>query len=143
MVSKYWHSAPEEGAKPAYPDACPPPLDMKTKWFEPSTAYTMAKYGMSMCVLGLSGELEIRRRRRQRAMARTTIATRPRSAICLAATPDARQRIPDIMGDAALCDLHKTVARSSPGHFCIDDKVLYASGVRDFERYAVDPSVAR
>ena len=46
-----------------------PPLDMKQKWFEHSTAYTMAKFGMSMCVLGLSGELQIRGRRRQRAVA--------------------------------------------------------------------------
>ena len=63
-----------------------PPLDMKTKWFAPSTAYTIAKYGMSMCVLGLAGELKRDGIAVNALWPRTTIAT-PRLAICWAATP--------------------------------------------------------
>jgi len=117
-----------------------PPLDMKAKWFEHSTAYTMAKFGMSMCVLGLSGELR-----------RTGIAVNalwPRTPIATAAVGnllggDAMMRAsrkPEILADAAHV-IFTRPAREFTGQFCIDDKVLYESGVRDFERYRVDPKV--
>ena len=88
-----------------------PPLDMKTKWFEHSTAYTMAKYGMSMCVLGLSGELEGRRHRRQRAVAAHHDRDRrgrqsPRRRRHDAREPHARDH-----GRRRACDLHAAGAR--------------------------------
>jgi citronellol/citronellal dehydrogenase len=118
-----------------------PPLDMKTRWFEHSTAYTMAKFGMSMCVLGLAGELRRDGVAVNALWPRTTIAT---AAVGNLLGGDAMMRAsrkPEIMGDAAYAIFTKP-SREFTGQFCIDDKVLYASGVRDFEPYRVDPSVA-
>src|SRR5215475_5525308 len=117
-----------------------PPLDMKQKWFENSTAYTMAKYGMSMCVLGLSGELK--------GAGVAVNALWPRTAIATAAVGNLlggdamirMSRTPEIMADAAYVIFSKP-SREFTGRFCIDDKLLYASGVRDFDRYRVDASV--
>ncbi|MCP4617933.1 MAG: NAD(P)-dependent oxidoreductase [Bradyrhizobium sp.] len=117
-----------------------PPLDMKQKWFENHTAYTMAKFGMSMCVLGLSGEL--------RSAGVAVNALWPRTAIATAAVGNLlggdamirMSRTPEIMGDAAYAILTKP-SREFTGRFCIDDKVLYDSGVREFEQYRVDRSV--
>ena len=117
-----------------------PPLDMQAKWFERSTAYTMAKFGMSMCVLGLSAELK--------AAGIAVNALWPRTAIATAAVGNLlggeammrASRTPEIMGDAA-CVIFTKSSREFSGRFCIDDKVLYESGVRDFEHYRVDPSV--
>jgi citronellol/citronellal dehydrogenase len=117
-----------------------PPLDMQTKWFEHSTAYTMAKFGMSMCVLGLSGELKAAGVAVNALWPRTTIAT---AAVGNLLGGDAMMRAsrkPDILADAAHV-IFTTPSREFTGQFCIDDKVLYASGVRDFEPYRVDPSV--
>jgi citronellol/citronellal dehydrogenase len=116
-----------------------PPLDMKQKWFEHSTAYTMAKYGMSMCVLGLSGELKSAGVAVNALWPRTTIAT---AAVGNLLGGDAMMRMsrtPDIMGDAAHA-IFTMPSREFTGNFCIDDKILYASGVRDFEPYRVDRS---
>jgi citronellol/citronellal dehydrogenase len=118
-----------------------PPLDMKTKWFERSTAYTMAKFGMSMCVLGLAGELKRDGVAVNALWPRTTIAT---AAVGNLLGGDAMMRAsrkPEIMGDAAYAIFTKP-SRDFTGQFCIDDKVLYAGGVRDFEPYRVDPSVS-
>ena len=117
-----------------------PPLDMKTKWFEHSTAYTMAKYGMSMCVLGLSGELRGAGIAVNALWPRTTIATAAVGNLLGGDAMMRASRTPEIMGDAAHA-IFTRPAREFTGHFCIDDKLLYASGVRDFERYRVDPSV--
>jgi citronellol/citronellal dehydrogenase len=117
-----------------------PPLDMKQKWFEHSTAYTIAKFGMSLCVLGLSGELKAAGVAVNALWPRTTIAT---AAVGNLLGGDAMMRAsrkPDIMGDAAYAIFTKP-SREFTGQFCIDDKLLYASGVRDFEPYRVDPSV--
>jgi citronellol/citronellal dehydrogenase len=116
-----------------------PPLDMKQRWFEHSTAYTIAKYGMSMCVLGLSGELKSAGVAVNALWPRTTIAT---AAVGNLLGGDAMMRMsrtPDIMGDAAHAIFTKP-AREFTGNFCIDDKILYASGIRDFEPYRVDRS---
>ncbi len=116
-----------------------PPLDMNVKWFEHSTAYTMAKFGMSMVVLGLSGELKRAGIAVNALWPRTTIAT---AAVGNLLGGDAMircSRTPEIMGDAAHAILIKP-AREFTGQFCIDDKVLYAAGVTDFEHYRVDPS---
>jgi citronellol/citronellal dehydrogenase len=116
-----------------------PPLDMKQKWFEHSTAYTMAKFGMSMCVLGLSGELKSAGVAVNALWPRTTIATAAVGNLLGGDAMIRMSRTPDIMGDAAHAIFTKP-AREFTGNFCIDDKILYASGVRDFEPYRVDPA---
>jgi citronellol/citronellal dehydrogenase len=117
-----------------------PPLDIKAKWFEHSTAYTMAKYGMSMCVLGLSGELRSAGIAVNALWPRTTIATAAVGNLLGGDAMMRASRTPEIMADAAHA-IFTRPAREFTGHFCIDDKLLYASGVRDFERYRVDPTV--
>jgi citronellol/citronellal dehydrogenase len=114
-----------------------PPLSMQPRWFGPHVAYTMAKYGMSMCVLGLAEEFK-----GQVAVnalwPRTTIATAAVNMLGGEALMRASRK-PDIMADAAHAILTRDVSYS--GHFCIDDEVLREAGVTDFERYRVDPTV--
>jgi citronellol/citronellal dehydrogenase len=116
-----------------------PPLDMKQKWFEHSTAYTMAKFGMSMVVLGLSGELKRPGIAVNALWPRTTIATAAVGNLLGGDAMIRASRTPEIMGDAAHVILTKP-SREFSGNFCIDDKVLYDSGVTDFECYRVDPT---
>jgi citronellol/citronellal dehydrogenase len=118
-----------------------PPLDMKTKWFEDSTAYTLAKFGMSMCVLGLSGELKRAGVAVNALWPRTTIATAAVGNLLGGDAMMRASRTPEIMADAAHV-IFTRPARDFTGRFCIDDRLLYDSGVRDFERYRVDPSTA-
>ena len=117
-----------------------PPLNMEERWFAPHVAYTMAKFGMSMCVLGLSGELKSAGVAVNALWPRTTIATAAVGNLLGGDAMMRASRTPEIMGDAAHAILTRP-AREFTGQFCIDDKVLYASGVRDFERYRVDRSV--
>jgi citronellol/citronellal dehydrogenase len=117
-----------------------PPLDMQAKWFERSTAYTIAKFGMSMCVLGLSAELKASGVAVNALWPRTTIATAAVGNLLGGDAMMRASRTPEIMGDAAYVIFTKP-SREFTGHFCIDDKLLYESGVRDFERYRVDPSM--
>jgi citronellol/citronellal dehydrogenase len=117
-----------------------PPLDMKPKWFEHSTAYTIAKFGMSMCVLGLSAELKGAGVAVNALWPRTTIATAAVGNLLGGDAMMRASRTPEIMGDAAYA-IFTRPSREFTGHFCIDDKLLYANGVRDFDRYRVDPSV--
>jgi citronellol/citronellal dehydrogenase len=117
-----------------------PPLDMKAKWFERSTAYTIAKFGMSMCALGLAAELKAAGVAVNALWPRTTIATAAVSNLLGGDAMMRASRIPEIMGDAAYAIFTKP-SREFTGQFCIDDKVLYDGGVRDFERYRVDPTV--
>ena len=117
-----------------------PPLDMKAKWFEHSTAYSIAKYGMSMCVLGLSAELKGAGIAVNALWPRTTIATAAIGNLLGGDAMMRASRTPEIMGDAAYA-IFTRPSREFSGHFCIDDKVLHASGVRDFDRYRVDPTV--
>lgn len=117
-----------------------PPLDMKTKWFAPSTAYTIAKYGMSMCVLGMAGELKHDGIAVNALWPRTTIAT---AAVGNLLGGDAMMRAsrkPEILADAAHIILTKP-SREFTGQFCIDDKILFANGVTDFGPYRVDASM--
>jgi len=117
-----------------------PPLDLKEKWFAGHTAYSMAKYGMSLVVLGLAGELRRKGVAVNALWPRTTIAT---SAIKNLLGGDAMMRAsrtPDILADAARLIFLKD-ARSFTGHFLIDDTFLFDSGVRDLDRYRVDPTV--
>ncbi len=117
-----------------------PPLDMKPKWFAASTAYTMAKFGMSMVVLGLSAELKSAGIAVNALWPRTTIATAAVGNLLGGDAMMRASRTPEIMGDAAYAILTKP-SREFTGQFCIDDKVLFEAGVTDFERYRVDPSV--
>jgi citronellol/citronellal dehydrogenase len=117
-----------------------PPLDMKEKWFAPHLAYSLAKYGMSLCVLGLSGELRERGIAVNALWPRTTIATSAIKNLLGGEAIMRASRTPDILADAAYAIFSKP-SRSYTGQFLIDDLVLAAEGVRDFDRYRVDPSV--
>lgn len=114
-----------------------PPLDMQPKWFAGHTAYSMAKYGMSMCVLGMAAEFS-GRIAFNALWPRTAIAT---SAIRLAmGSPDAARhcRTPEILADAAYAIFSKP--KNFSGNFLIDDTFLSENGVTDFDTYRVDPS---
>ncbi|MCP9628241.1 NAD(P)-dependent oxidoreductase [Rhodopseudomonas palustris] len=116
-----------------------PPLDMQPKWFAASTAYTLAKFGMSMVVLGLSAELKSAGVAVNALWPRTTIATAAVGNLLGGDAMMRASRTPAIMGDAAYAILTKP-SRDFTGQFCIDDKVLYDAGVTDFEPYRVDPT---
>ena len=113
-----------------------PPLSMKAKWFQHHVAYTMAKYGMSMCVLGMSEEFR-----------KTGIAINalwPRTAIDTAAlqmipgVDTAACRTPEILADAAYVILNRQ-SKDCTGNFFVDDEVLATVGVTDLEKYSVVP----
>jgi len=116
-----------------------PPLDMKEKWFAPHTAYTIAKFGMSMIVLGLAGELRAKGIAVNALWPRTTIATAAIKNLLGGDEMMRRSRRPDIVADAACRIFEKPTSFS--GHFLIDDCFLAAEEVTDFERYRVDPGV--
>ncbi len=114
-----------------------PPLDMKTKWFAPHTAYSMAKFGMSLVVLGLAGEQRCKIAVNA-LWPRTTIAT---AAIKNLLGGDAMMKMsrkPDILAEAAYRIFHKP--KTFSGNFLIDDTFLAGEGVSDFEQYRADPS---
>lgn len=116
-----------------------PPLDMSQHWFENHTAYTMAKYGMSMCVLGMSGEFASEGIAFNALWPRTGIAT---SAIKNHLGGDEMMqacRTPDIMADAAYTILTQP-SKGCTGNFFLDDNLLYEHGERDFDKYRVNPS---
>jgi citronellol/citronellal dehydrogenase len=114
-----------------------PPLDMKAKWFAPHLAYTMAKFGMSLCTLAWAEELRGFGIAANSLWPRTTIATA--AVRMLGGEPLlARSRSPEIMADAAHAILTRD-SRGFTGHFCIDDLVLWEAGVRDFSKYAAVP----
>ena len=115
-----------------------PPLDMDPKWFGPHVAYTMAKFGMSLCVLGMAEEFK------EEGVA--VNALWPRTAVATAAIKNALggdsimniSRSPEIMADAAHVILTKN-SREFTGNFCIDDNLLADNGVTDFSQYAEVP----
>jgi citronellol/citronellal dehydrogenase len=113
-----------------------PPLSMKAKWFQHHVAYTMAKYGMSMCVLGMSEEFR-----------KTGIAVNalwPRTAIDTAALQmipgidTAACRTPEILADAAYVILNR-ISKETTGNFYVDDEVLASVGITDLDGYSVVP----
>ncbi len=114
-----------------------PPLSLNPRWFAPHVAYTMAKYGMSLCVLGMAEELRERGIAVNALWPRTVIAT---AALNLLGGHELAKhgRRPEIVADAAVAIL-KREARSCTGNFFVDEDVLRAEGVRDFERYAAEP----
>jgi citronellol/citronellal dehydrogenase len=112
-----------------------PPLSMKQQWFAPHTAYTMAKYGMSMCTLGHAGEFRKYGIAVNSLWPRTAIAT---AALQLIPGVDVnRCRKPEILADAAYLIL--TGPSSNSGNFYMDDALLAAHGVSDLEKYSVKP----
>ena len=115
-----------------------PPLNMESKWFAPHVAYTMAKFGMSMCVLGMAEELKSRGIAVNALWPRTTIATAAVRNLLGGEEMVQASRKPEIMGDAAHTILTQS-SRECTGNFFIDDAVLQAEGITDLSRYAVDP----
>ncbi|MGI8839261.1 MAG: SDR family oxidoreductase [Caulobacteraceae bacterium] len=116
-----------------------PPLDMAPRWFAPHVAYTMAKFGMSLCVLGMAQEFRVDGIAFNALWPRTGIAT---AAIRFALAGDEGLkscRTVEIMADAAHAVFEKP-AREFTGNFLIDDTFLYGEGVRDFDQYRVDPT---
>tara|TARA_B110000977_G_scaffold96943_1_gene127748 strand:+ start:703 stop:1533 length:831 start_codon:yes stop_codon:yes gene_type:complete len=117
-----------------------PPLNMEIRWFQNHVAYSMAKYGMSMCVLGMSSEFK-----------RDGIAFNalwPRTAIATAAVANhlggdmmmVRSRTVDIMADAAHIILSRN-SREFTGNFYVDDDVLASEGITDLNHYQVDTAL--
>jgi citronellol/citronellal dehydrogenase len=113
-----------------------PPLSMKAKWFQHHVAYTMAKYGMSMCVLGMAEEFK-----------KEGIAVNalwPRTAIDTAAlqmipgVDTAACRTPEILADAAYIILNRE-SKGCTGNFFVDDELLASEGITDLEKYSVVP----
>jgi citronellol/citronellal dehydrogenase len=117
-----------------------PPLNFSAKWFAPHVAYTMAKYGMSLCVLGMAEEF--------RSAGIAVNALWPRTVIATAAVQNLlggdeamrRTRKPEIMADAAHAILVRD-SRKTTGQFFLDEEVLAAEGVKDFGQYAMTPGV--
>ena len=115
-----------------------PPLDLSEKWFAPHVAYTTAKFGMSLCVLGMAGEF--------RAAGIAVNALWPRTVIATAAVENLLggeavvrgSRSPEIMADAAHAVLTRP-SRELTGRFLIDEEVLRSAGVTDFARYQTVP----
>ena len=138
MVSKY---AIPHLARSANPHilALSPPLDMKEKWFAPHTAYTMAKFGMSIVVLGLAGELRREGIAVNALWPRTTIATAAVQNLLGGDALMRASRTPEILADAAYRIFTKP-SRQFTGQFLIDDTFLAGEGVTDFDQYRVDPT---
>ena len=115
-----------------------PPLDMKPKWFGPHLAYTMAKFTMSMCVLGMAEELKSDSIGVNGLWPRTAIATAAVKNVLGGEELMSISRTPEIMADAAY-EIFTKDPSSFTGNFCIDDLVLYDAGIRDFSKYADVP----
>ncbi len=115
-----------------------PPLNMEARWFADHVAYTMAKFGMSMCVLGMAAELAEKGIAVNALWPRTGIATAAVRNLLGGEEMIRRCRKPEIMGDAAAVIL-KRPSGEFTGNFCIDDEVLRNAGVEDLDRYSVTP----
>lgn len=137
MVSKYCLPHLKKSENPHILNLSPP-LDMSAKWFAGTVAYTIAKYTMSMCVLGMAEEFK--------EFGIAVNALWPRTAIATAAVQNhlggdeimRLSRNVDIMADASYEILTKD-AKSFTGNFCIDDLVLHSAGITDFTKYADVP----
>lgn len=110
---------------------------MKSKWFANHVAYTMAKYGMSMCVLGMSTEFKPFNIAVNALWPKTAIHT---AAIEMLTGPESGNwsRKPDIMADAAYCVISQDPKKLS-GEFLVDEDVLVQAGISNFDNYAVNP----
>lgn len=117
-----------------------PPLNMETRWFENHVAYTMSKYGMSMCVLGMAGEFKALGIGVNALWPRTTIATAAIANIIGGDEMMRRSRKPSIMADSAHWILTQN-AKTTTGNFFVDDEVMASAGVTDLSGYAVEPGM--
>ncbi len=111
-----------------------PPLNMEERWFAPHVAYTMAKFGMSMCVLGMSGEFKKEGVAFNALWPRTAIATAAVNNLLGGDMAMKRCRTPEIMADAAYVILSQN-SRECTGNFFIDETVLRNHGITDFGKY--------
>ncbi|TXN64174.1 NAD(P)-dependent oxidoreductase [Methylobacterium sp. WL6] len=139
MVSKYALPYLEKAQNP-HILMLSPPLDMAEKWFSPHLAYTMAKFGMSLCVLGLAGELRKAGIAVNALWPRTTIATAAVNNLLGGEALMRASRTPEIIADAAHT-LFLKPAREITGQFLIDDTFLSQNGVTDFSQYRVTAGV--
>lgn len=117
-----------------------PPLNMETRWFQHHVAYTMAKFGMSMCVLGMAGEFASDGIAFNALWPRTSIATAAVNNHLGGDMIMKLSRTPELMADAAYVILTKN-SREFTGNFCVDDEVMASIGVTDLRSYQVDPSL--
>jgi citronellol/citronellal dehydrogenase len=119
-----------------------PPLNMNPKWFKDYLAYTMSKYGMSLCVLGMAAEFAEDGIAVNALWPKTVIATAALMAILkdpqVIESTTKHCRLPSIVADAAYEILLKD-SRECTGHFFIDEDILRDKGVTDFSHYAVSP----
>lgn len=138
MVSKYAIPHLERAANP-HILALSPPLDIKEKWFAPHLAYTMAKFGMSLVILGLAGELRSKGIAANALWPRTTIATAAIQNLLGGDKVMRMSRKPDILAEAAWRIFQKP-SREFTGNFLIDDTFLAGEGITDFDQYRVDPT---
>ncbi|MDP6531715.1 MAG: NAD(P)-dependent oxidoreductase [Arenicellales bacterium] len=115
-----------------------PPLDMQPKWFAPSVAYTISKFGMSQCVLGMAEELKAKGIGVNALWPHSVIATAAISNVVTGSIAFPHCRKPEIMADAAAVILGRDAGEFT-GNFCIDDVLLSSEGVTDFSGYRMDP----
>ena len=117
-----------------------PPLNMEARWFGPHVAYSIAKFGMSMCVLGMSEEFKEYGVAMNALWPRTTIATAAIKNLLGGDDMMQRSRYPEIMADAAFAIFSRD-SKTCTGNFFIDDEVLASEGVTDLSKYAVNPEL--
>ena len=117
-----------------------PPLNMEARWFAPHVAYTMAKYGMSLCVLGMAEELRAKGIAVNALWPKTVIATAAVQNLLGGDDSIRRCRTPEIVADAAYVIL-TSPSRETTGNFFIDEDVLRRAGVTDLSKYLVTPGV--
>jgi citronellol/citronellal dehydrogenase len=115
-----------------------PPPNLAARWFAPHVAYTMTKYGMSLCVLGMAEELKSAGIAVNALWPRTVIATAAVRNLLGGEEAIRGSRTPDIMADAAYAILTRP-SREFTGNFCIDEDVLRSEGITDFSKYQVVP----
>jgi citronellol/citronellal dehydrogenase len=140
MVTKHALPHLEKSANP-HVLMLSPPLDMSEHWFAPHVAYSIAKYGMSLCVLGFAGEFRDRGIAVNALWPRTTIGTAAIRNIVGGDAMVQASRTPEILADAAWLIFQKP-SREFTGNFLIDDSFLVSEGVTDLDRYRIDPSRA-
>ncbi len=139
MVSKYCIPYLKKGSNP-HILTLSPPLNMNPNWFGDHLAYTMSKYGMSMTVLGQANELKSDGVAANALWPKTTIATAAVKNILGGDALIQASRYPSIVADAAFAILQKD-SKTCSGNFFIDEEVLQAEGVDNFDQYAVNTSV--
>ncbi len=117
-----------------------PPLNMETRWFQHHVAYTMAKFGMSMCVLGMAGEYASQGIAFNALWPRTSIATAAVNNHLGGGAIMKLSRTPELMAEAAYIILTRN-SREFTGNFCVDDEVMASVGITDLRQYQVDPEL--